>query len=84
VPVEKFALVQAWEKGGNLFSDTERVALAWAETVTRVAQTGVPGRSIPGGTRGLRRKATSRPHDRDQLDERLQSHGDQLPQHVKN
>jgi AhpD family alkylhydroperoxidase len=42
VPIEKFALVQAWEKGGNLFSDTERVALAWAETVTRVAQTGVP------------------------------------------
>ncbi|WP_065752352.1 carboxymuconolactone decarboxylase family protein [Bradyrhizobium paxllaeri] len=42
VPVEKLALVQAWEEGGNLFSDTERAALAWAETVTRVAQTGVP------------------------------------------
>lgn len=27
---------------GNLFSDRERAALAWAETVTRVAQTGVP------------------------------------------
>jgi AhpD family alkylhydroperoxidase len=42
VPVEKLALVQAWEEGGNLFSDTERAALAWAETVTCVAQTGVP------------------------------------------
>ena len=42
VPVEKLALVQAWEEGGNLFSETERAALAWAETVTRVAQTGVP------------------------------------------
>jgi AhpD family alkylhydroperoxidase len=42
VPIEKLALVQAWEEGGNLFSDTERAALAWAETVTRVAQTGVP------------------------------------------
>jgi AhpD family alkylhydroperoxidase len=42
VPFEKLALVQAWEEGGNLFSETERAALAWAETVTRVAQTGVP------------------------------------------
>jgi AhpD family alkylhydroperoxidase len=42
VPIEKLALVQAWKEGGNLFSETERAALAWAETVTRVAQTGVP------------------------------------------
>lgn len=42
VPVEKLALVQAWEEGGPLFSETERAALAWAETVTRVAQTNVP------------------------------------------
>ena len=42
VPIEKIALVQAWEEGGDLFSATERAALAWAETVTRVAQTGVP------------------------------------------
>jgi AhpD family alkylhydroperoxidase len=42
VPAEKLALVQAWEKGGDLFTDTERAALAWAETVTRVAGTGVP------------------------------------------
>jgi AhpD family alkylhydroperoxidase len=42
VPIDKLALVQAWEEGGNLFSETERAALAWAETATRVAQTGVP------------------------------------------
>ncbi|MBR0822449.1 carboxymuconolactone decarboxylase family protein [Bradyrhizobium liaoningense] len=42
VPIEKLALVQAWEEGGNLFSETERTALVWAETVTRVADTGVP------------------------------------------
>lgn len=42
VPIEKLALVQAWEEGGDLFSETERAALAWTETVTRVAQTGVP------------------------------------------
>jgi AhpD family alkylhydroperoxidase len=42
VKIEKLALVQAWEEGGSLFSDEERAALAWAETVTLVADTGVP------------------------------------------
>lgn len=42
VPIEKIALVQAWEEGDALFSETERAALAWAESVTNVAQTGVP------------------------------------------
>jgi len=42
VKVEKIALVQAWPEGGNLFSETERAALAWTESVTRVAETGVP------------------------------------------
>lgn len=42
VSVEKLALVQAWKEGGNLFDLRERAALAWAESVTLVAQTGVP------------------------------------------
>jgi AhpD family alkylhydroperoxidase len=41
-PIEKLALVQAFDERGDLFTDTERAALAWAETVTRVAQTDVP------------------------------------------
>jgi AhpD family alkylhydroperoxidase len=40
--VDKMVLVPAWRDGGNLFSKRERAALAWAETVTRVAETGVP------------------------------------------
>ena len=40
--IEKFALLQAWAEAGNLFDERERAALAWAETVTRVAETGVP------------------------------------------
>jgi AhpD family alkylhydroperoxidase len=40
--IEKLALVQAWAEAGNLFDDRERATLAWAETVTRVAETGVP------------------------------------------
>ena len=42
VRIEKLALVQAWAEGGDLFSERERAALAWAETVTRVADTNVP------------------------------------------
>ncbi|SDD85400.1 alkylhydroperoxidase AhpD family core domain-containing protein [Cupriavidus sp. YR651] len=42
VSVEKLALVQAWREGGALFDSRERAALAWAESVTLVAQTGVP------------------------------------------
>lgn len=42
VTVEKLVLVPAWREGGTLFDATERAALAWAETVTRVAETGVP------------------------------------------
>jgi AhpD family alkylhydroperoxidase len=40
--IEKLALLQAWPEAGNLFDERERTALAWAETVTRVAETGVP------------------------------------------
>jgi AhpD family alkylhydroperoxidase len=40
--IEKLALLQAWAEAGDLFDARERAALAWAETVTRVADTGVP------------------------------------------
>ena len=42
VRIEKLALVQTWQEAGHHFSERERAALAWAETVTRIAQTGVP------------------------------------------
>lgn len=42
VKVEKLALLQAWVESGDLFDARERAALAWAETVTRVADTNVP------------------------------------------
>ncbi|SAK77118.1 alkylhydroperoxidase [Caballeronia catudaia] len=45
VKVEKLALVQAWREAGQLFDDRERAALAWAESVTLVAETGVPDAS---------------------------------------
>src|SRR3546814_19213767 len=31
VPIEKLALVQAWKEGGDLFTETERAALARSE-----------------------------------------------------
>jgi AhpD family alkylhydroperoxidase len=42
VAVEKLVLIPVWRDAGSLFSTRERVALAWAETVTRVAETGIP------------------------------------------
>ena len=40
--IEKLVLVPAWHEAGSLFSQQERAALRWAETVTQVAETGVP------------------------------------------
>jgi AhpD family alkylhydroperoxidase len=40
--IEKLVLVPAWRETGELFSEQERAALRWAETVTRVADTAVP------------------------------------------
>src|ERR1700722_6024727 len=42
IAVEKLILVPVWRDAGEVFSARERVALAWAETITRVAETGVP------------------------------------------
>lgn len=39
VSVHKLALIPVWHEAGDVFSQRERVALAWAETVTRVADT---------------------------------------------
>jgi AhpD family alkylhydroperoxidase len=42
VAVDKLVLVPVWRDAGEVFSARERSALAWAETVTRVSETGVP------------------------------------------
>ena len=42
VKVEKLALLQVWREAEALFDAEERAALAWAETVTRVAETAIP------------------------------------------
>jgi AhpD family alkylhydroperoxidase len=42
VAIEKLVLVPVWREAETLFDATERAALAWAETVTRVADTAVP------------------------------------------
>jgi AhpD family alkylhydroperoxidase len=41
VPQEKLDLVATWHEAG-IFSDKECAALAWAETLTRLAERGVP------------------------------------------
>ena len=39
VPVAKLLLLQVWRESGPLFSDRERAALQWAESLARVADT---------------------------------------------
>ncbi len=42
VSVDKLVLVPVWHDAGKVFSNRERAAFAWAESVTHVAQSGVP------------------------------------------
>jgi AhpD family alkylhydroperoxidase len=42
LPVSKLLLVSAWHEAGDIFDMRERGVLAWTETVTDVARTGVP------------------------------------------
>jgi len=43
VSADKLVLVPLWREASSLFDKREQAALGWAETVTRVAETGVPG-----------------------------------------
>jgi AhpD family alkylhydroperoxidase len=42
VSTDKLVLVPVWQEAPSLFSVKEQAALAWAETVTKVADTHVP------------------------------------------
>lgn len=47
--VDKLTLLPVWRDSGSIFSARERAALAWAETVTRVAETGVSDTDYDAG-----------------------------------
>ncbi|ATQ70278.1 MULTISPECIES: carboxymuconolactone decarboxylase family protein [Methylosinus] len=40
--IEKLMLVSVWREAGALFDEREQAALAWSESVTRIAETGAP------------------------------------------
>lgn len=42
VPFEKAILTPAWREAGDVFSAREQAALAWAESLANVSETGVP------------------------------------------
>jgi len=42
IEIDKLVLVPVWHESGKVFSQRERAALAWAETVTRIAETHAP------------------------------------------
>ena len=41
MPVEHLVLVASWADAGDLFTEKEKAALAWAEAVTRLGEHGV-------------------------------------------
>jgi AhpD family alkylhydroperoxidase len=43
--VDKLALLPVWRDAGEIFDRKERAALAWAETLTRITDSGVPDAS---------------------------------------
>lgn len=59
VTVEKLVLVPVWHEAGAVFNARERAALAWAETVTRVSETGVPDASYKAITAEFNEKELS-------------------------
>lgn len=42
VPFEKLILTPSWREADDVFSKREQAALAWAESVANVSETGVP------------------------------------------
>lgn len=50
VAVEKLALVPVWRESPSAFTDREKAALAWAETVTNVADTAIPDEAYLAAT----------------------------------
>jgi AhpD family alkylhydroperoxidase len=54
VAVEKLVLVSVWRDASEIFSSQECAALAWAETVTRVAETGIPNADYQAATVAFR------------------------------
>jgi AhpD family alkylhydroperoxidase len=53
INLDKVVLVPAWRESGRLFDDREQAALAWAETVTRVADTGIPDEEYEAASRAF-------------------------------
>ena len=57
LPVEYLVLVPVWHEAATIFGEKERAALAWAETVTRVAETGVPDEAYQAAAAAFGQKA---------------------------
>jgi AhpD family alkylhydroperoxidase len=53
IAVDKLVLVPVWRDAGAIFSARERTALAWAETVTRVADSGIPDADYEAAAAGF-------------------------------
>ena len=57
VSQEKLVLLPVWREAGRLFDEDEKAALAWAETVTRVADTAIPDKDFAAAAERFEAKA---------------------------
>ena len=74
---QRIYALDAWRET-PFFTDKERAALAWTETVTHISG-GVSEEAFDADPRALRREGTRRPDLGHRLDQRLEPHRDQLP-----
>jgi len=56
VPNEKLVLLPVWHEAPEMFSDQERAALAWCESVTNVSQTRIPDEAYEAASKHFSEK----------------------------
>ena len=56
---EKLALIPAWREGGSLFSERERAALAWTESLTMIAESHASDADYAAAVKSLTEKEVS-------------------------
>ena len=78
VAQEKLDLVATWHEAG-IFSDRECAALAWAESLTRLADRGVPDDGLRRRAQAFQRERGGIPEHRHRHHQRLEPAGRRLP-----
>ena len=77
-PETRIAHVADWPTS-DAYTQRERAALAWTETITNIQQDHAPQSDFEAAPRALHRHRTHQPNPRHRQHQRLQPHGHRLP-----